>query len=334
MLSLNDLSYSYDEQTSILQEINLTVQQGEIVCLLGQSGSGKTTLLRLIAGLERGYTGTILLNNQTLLDTPPHQRDMGLMFQDFALFPHMNVHKNVAFGLKMQGLSQQEQRKQTDYFLNLVGLGEFGIRDVSQLSGGEKQRVALARALAPQPKLLLLDEPLGSLDVGLRERLMLELRQIIKDIGLTALYVTHDQQEAYAVADRIAVIHRGRIEQIATPEKLFHHPKTMFVAEFLGFHNFISDEMASNMFGLPSKRGIWLVHPNAIALDESGKFEAQIKACVFQGRDYKLVASLDMDVEFTFTVSSQRDAIPQIGEYTQLRIDVQHIIHLQGLGCA
>ncbi|MCA9912012.1 MAG: ABC transporter ATP-binding protein, partial [Anaerolineae bacterium] len=205
MLQLRDISQHYDGQP-VLRDIDLHVAQGEIICLLGASGSGKTTLLRIIAGLEPDFSGNVLLNGEPLRDVPVHQRGFGLVFQDFALFPHLTVAQNVAFGLEMQNLSEKERQNRVTEMLELVKLSGFGDRDVSQLSGGEKQRVALARSLAPRPRLLMLDEPLGSLDANLRGELVLELREIIKQMDVTAVYVTHDQEEAYAVADLVAVM--------------------------------------------------------------------------------------------------------------------------------
>ena len=202
MLDIINVTRAFDGQ-AVLRGINLPVDQGEIVCLLGPSGCGKTTMLRIVAGLEHADGGDVRINGNSIMATPVHQRDFGLMFQDFALFPHMNVAENVGFGLRMRPVADDQQR--VDEVIRLVGLAGFEQRDVGELSGGERQRVALARSLAPRPRLLMLDEPLGSLDAALRTRLVVELRQIIKQIGLTAIYVTHDQEEAFAIADRIAI---------------------------------------------------------------------------------------------------------------------------------
>jgi len=203
MLSIQNIQRTFDG-TPVLRGIDLEVGSGEIVCLLGPSGCGKTTLLRIIAGLETHDTGTLLWKGEALGSVPVHRRGFGLMFQDFALFPHMNVAANIQFGLEMQRISSIELRRRVEEVLKLVNLEGFEARDISQLSGGEKQRVALARSLAPNPQLLMLDEPMGSLDAALRDELVSELHQIIKSLGLTAIYVTHDQKEAFAIADRIA----------------------------------------------------------------------------------------------------------------------------------
>ena len=208
LLQLHQLS-KFFTGTLAVQNISLSLDQGQILCLLGPSGCGKTPLLRLIAGLEIPDAGRIFFAGKDISTTPPHRRDFGLMFQEFALFPHKSTGQNVAFGLQMKCEADVESRVRE--MLELVGLAGFTERDINSLSGGERQRVALARSLAPNPRLLMLDEPLGSLDRALRERLMLEIRQILKTVGLTAIYVTHDQTEAFAVADRIGVMNQGHL---------------------------------------------------------------------------------------------------------------------------
>ena len=220
-----------------LRDIYFSVSKGEIICLLGPSGCGKTTLLRIIAGLEVPDTGTLTFEGRDISSLPPYERHFGLMFQDFALFPHKNVFDNVAFGLRLKdGETQPDEAEIADnvrQMLALVGLADFEKRSVSDLSGGEAQRVALARSLAPHPQLLMLDEPLGSLDRATRERLMIELRDILRRVGVTALYVTHDQTEAFSVADRVMVLNAGHIEQSGSPEDLYRRPASAFVANFL-----------------------------------------------------------------------------------------------------
>jgi ABC-type Fe3+/spermidine/putrescine transport system ATPase subunit len=236
ILTTKQLVRSFDNLAAV-NGISLVVERGQIVCLLGPSGCGKTTLLRLIAGLETPDAGSVWFGGHNITSVPPHKRDFGLMFQDFALFPHKSVGQNVSFGLQMKKQADIDAR--VDAMLELVGLAGFADRDVSSLSGGERQRVALARSLAPQPRLLMLDEPLGALDRALRERLMLEIRQILKSIDLTAIYVTHDQAEAFAVADRVVVLNSGKIEQDSPPEQLYQQPQTEFTARFLGFNNLL-----------------------------------------------------------------------------------------------
>lgn len=239
MLTITNVSKAYAPATPVLHNINLTVAEGEIVCLLGPSGCGKTTLLRIVAGLEQPDRGQLTLAGRDLREIPVHQRNFGLMFQEFALFPHRTVAENVAFGLRMAGQNRDQIRQRVQDVLALVNLTGYDNRSIFALSGGERQRVALARSLAPHPRLLMLDEPLGSLDRALREELMVELRTILKAVGVTALYVTHDQQEAFAVADRLVVMRQGQIEQVGPPPTIYDTPASAFIARFLGFHNLL-----------------------------------------------------------------------------------------------
>ncbi len=244
LLQVSHLSKSFDDKR-ILDDVSFDVDAGEIVCLLGPSGCGKTTLLRIIAGLEITDSGEVVFDGSNLRGTPVHQRGFGLMFQDFALFPHKNVWDNVIFGLRMQNLPSDHIESLGREALATVGLKGFEKRDVHQLSGGERQRVALARSLAPKPRLLMLDEPLGALDRKLREELMIEVRQILKDAHLTSIYVTHDQAEAFAVADRVVIMNAGHIEQGGTPQEVYAAPRTEFVARFLGLTNLIEGVVIS-----------------------------------------------------------------------------------------
>lgn len=221
-----------DDET--LHDISFDVTAGEVIGVLGSSGSGKTTLLRVIAGLHVASEGSVILDGVDITTTPTHLRGVGLMFQEHALFPHLTVSDNVAFGLRMAKVPNPDRSIRVAEVLELVGLAGFGERDVASLSGGERQRVALARTLAPSPRLLLLDEPMGSLDRILRDRLVSELRELIVDLGLTALYVTHDRSEAFALADRIAVLDEGAVVQIDTPAVLDACPTTEHVARLLG----------------------------------------------------------------------------------------------------
>jgi len=239
LLHIRRLSKAFTPGEPVLADVDLDVDAGEIVCLLGPSGCGKTTLLRIIAGLEDADAGHVRYQGRDLARVPVHAREFGFMFQDFALFPHKNVGENVAFGLRMANQSKASIAARVDEMLALVNLEGFGDRSIFDLSGGERQRVALARSLAPSPGLLMLDEPLGALDRSLREELMIELRAILKRVGVTALYVTHDQQEAFAIADRIVVMQRGHVEQIGAPQAIHDQPASEFVARFLGFHNLI-----------------------------------------------------------------------------------------------
>jgi spermidine/putrescine transport system ATP-binding protein len=236
MLELIEVKKAYEDQP-LLRGISLTVAPGETICLLGPSGSGKSTLLRIIAGLEAFESGRLLWDGADLAGVPAHLRRFGLMFQDYALFPHKTVAQNVAFGLEMQDLPRAEVDRRVAGALAQVQMSAFGERRVTDLSGGEQQRVALARALAPQPRLLMFDEPLGALDRTLREELLDELRRILRDTGVSAIYVTHDQDEASAIADRVLLLHEGTIVQDGTPAKVYASPVNGWAARFLGLGN-------------------------------------------------------------------------------------------------
>ena len=233
MLTLSSIHKSY-EGKPLLKGISLDLAEGEIISLLGPSGSGKSTLLRIISGLEEAESGDVLWDGMSIASVPSHERKFGLIFQDYALFPHLNVFDNVAFGLKMQKLRKEDIRQRVDEALKQVDLQGFAKRSVTDLSGGEQQRIALARALAPRPRLLMFDEPLGALDRRLREYLLVEIKEILDESGVPAIYVTHDHEEAFALADRILLLHEGLIVQQGTPDELFAHPASAWVEEFLG----------------------------------------------------------------------------------------------------
>jgi len=241
MLELVDIHKSY-EGAPLLNGISISVGESEIICLLGASGSGKSTLLRIIAGLEMPESGQVLWEGKDLALTPTHLRNFGLMFQDYALFPFLNVAENVAFGLKMQNLLQADIDVRVDEILKQVDLQGFANRKVSELSGGEQQRVALARVLAPRPRLLMFDEPLGALDRSLREDLQAELRRILRKSRVPVIYVTHDQEEAFALADRILLLHEGQINRAGSPEELWRDPGSAWAARFLGLGNILSGQ--------------------------------------------------------------------------------------------
>jgi spermidine/putrescine transport system ATP-binding protein len=239
MLELIDIHKSY-ENKPLLKGISASVSASETVCLLGPSGSGKSTLLRIIAGLETPEQGRVQWDGQDLRSVPVHQRHFGLVFQDYALFPHMDVNRNVAFGLKMQNLSDAEIELRVADALSMVNLSGFGERLVTDLSGGEQQRVALARALAPRPRLLMFDEPLGALDRNLREQLMEELRRTLHESGVPAIYVTHDQEEAFTLADRVLLLHEGLIVRSGSPQLIWSEPESVWAAESLDAGNVVS----------------------------------------------------------------------------------------------
>jgi spermidine/putrescine transport system ATP-binding protein len=240
-IELKGVSKRYRD-TVALQPVDLEIKDGEFFCLLGPSGCGKTTTLNLIGGFVSVTSGEIFIEGQRADRIPPHKRNVNTVFQNYALFPHLNVHDNVAFGLKMARVSRRDAAPRVTDALKLVGLEEHADRFPAQLSGGQQQRVAVARALVNRPAVLLLDEPLGALDLKLRKRLQIELAQIHKEVGTTFVFVTHDQEEAMAMADRIAVMNEGLIEQIGTPEEIYRRPASRFVADFIGESNFLDVE--------------------------------------------------------------------------------------------
>jgi ABC-type Fe3+/spermidine/putrescine transport system ATPase subunit len=228
-------------------ELDFKVRQGELLILLGPSGCGKTTTLRLIAGFIDPDSGSLSMDGRRIDTLPAHRRKIGIVFQDYALFPHLNVRDNIGFGLRMQGWRPADARRRIEELLRLVSLEAYASRKVTRLSGGEQQRVALARALAPQPHLLLLDEPLSALDAKLRKNLRIEIRRIQRELGVTTLYVTHDQEEALVLGDRIAVMREGHIEQIDTPERIYNRPANLFVGNFLGQANILPGRLVRRL---------------------------------------------------------------------------------------
>lgn len=233
ILSLQHISKNFGEG-NVLDDISLDVERGEFITLLGASGCGKTTTLRIVSGLETPDTGSVFLSGKDVTKLPPEAREVNTVFQSYALFPHMNVEKNVAYGLKLRGMPKAQIAKRVDEMLRLVQMEDFKKRMPAQLSGGQRQRVAIARALAPAPQLLLLDEPLGALDLQLRRAMQVELKRLQKQLGITFIYITHDQEEALNMSDRIAVMRGGKFEQIGTPEEIYEHPATRYCAEFIG----------------------------------------------------------------------------------------------------
>lgn len=239
LLELKNIKKSFTPGEDVLDDICLTVARGEFVTLLGSSGCGKTTTLRIIAGLEQTDSGSVWINGQDVTKLPPDKRDVNTVFQNYALFPHMNVAENIGYGLKLRKVPRGEIKKKVVQMLELVQLEGYEKRKPSELSGGQKQRVAIARALVNNPKVLLLDEPLGALDLQLRRAMQIELKHLQKKLGITFIYITHDQEEAINMSDRIAVMKDGRIEQIGTPDEIYNHPKTSYVATFVGNANIL-----------------------------------------------------------------------------------------------
>jgi len=247
-VALVDVTKRFGSVTAV-EHVNLAVGAGEFFSLLGPSGSGKTTCLRMIAGFEQPSSGQILLQGQDVVGSPPYDRDVNTVFQDYALFPHLTVGENVEYGLKVKRVGRAERRTRSTDALDMVRLDGFSSRRITQLSGGQRQRVALARALVNRPRVLLLDEPLGALDLKLREEMQVELKRIQSEVGITFIYVTHDQDEALAMSDRLAVFSRGRIEQVGAPGEVYERPSSAFVAGFVGTSNVIGGDLAERLRG-------------------------------------------------------------------------------------
>jgi putrescine transport system ATP-binding protein len=246
LLKIDRVTKKFDETVAV-DDVSLSIHQGEIFALLGGSGSGKSTLLRMLAGFERPTEGRIFLDGQDITDMPPYERPINMMFQSYALFPHMTVAQNIAFGLKQDGLPKDEVQTRVDEMLTLVQMSQYAKRKPHQLSGGQRQRVALARSLAKRPKLLLLDEPMGALDKKLRSQMQLELVQIIERVGVTCVMVTHDQEEAMTMAERIAIMHLGWIAQVGSPMDIYETPASRLVCEFIGNVNLFDGEIIEDM---------------------------------------------------------------------------------------
>jgi ABC-type Fe3+/spermidine/putrescine transport system ATPase subunit len=296
MLEVHHIFKKY-EGKPLLNDISFQVKSGETICLLGASGSGKSTLLRIIAGLEGADSGFISFNGRDLTSTPPHLRDFGFVFQDYALFPHLNVYDNVAFGLtrSVRRLPQNEVPQRVANSLDMVNLQGFENRQVTDLSGGEQQRVALARALAIRPRLLMFDEPLGALDRTLREDLLNELRRILHQTGIPAIYVTHDQEEAFAIADRILILHNGEIVREGTPVDVWANPGSAFVAGFLGLGNIFAGRFIDKS-KVETKFGVLTVHCNH--KHSKGENVHLLARPLSAGRDENVIQGIVTDVIF------------------------------------
>lgn len=248
-LELKDIRKSFEKETDVLKGISLAIGKGEFITLLGSSGCGKTTTLRIIAGLETPDGGQVFLDGKDVTSLAPEARDVNTVFQNYALFPHMNVADNIGYGLKLKKIPKEEIRRKVKEMLELVQLPGYEKRKPSELSGGQKQRVAIARALVNNPKVLLLDEPLGALDLQLRRAMQIELKRLQKKLGITFVYITHDQEEAINMSDRIAVMNEGRFEQIGSPDEIYNHPRTSYVATFVGNANILKGRAAGTENG-------------------------------------------------------------------------------------
>jgi ABC-type Fe3+/spermidine/putrescine transport system ATPase subunit len=343
-LEIRDLYKSFNGQ-SVLKGISFQQTPGEILAILGPSGSGKTTLLEIIAGLIEPDGGDCLWDGVSLLGIPPHQRSFGLMFQEYVLFPHKNVRDNVAFGLKMAGETPEISNSRVRDTLSLVGLEGFENRDISTLSGGEQQRVALARSLAPEPKLVMLDEPLGALDRTIRERLVGDLRLILKEACQTALYVTHDQEEAFRVSDRVVILGDGKAAQIGTPQEIYYHPASPYVANFLGMDNFLKGDAVRNAQGslIKTKLGEWqtsmdwegpgslLLRPDKIHIrDQSSPDLTCLEGIVHNSRFSGSEMQIELTIEQTiiqFSTSQSEIALPAVGDKLMICFNPEGAVH-------
>jgi putative spermidine/putrescine transport system ATP-binding protein len=281
-----------------VDDVDLDVRDGEFLTLLGPSGSGKTTVLRMIAGFELPTAGTVELAGTDVSRLPPFERDVNTVFQDYALFPHMSVHENVEYALRVRKVAKPERRRRAEEALAAVRLSGYGDRRPSQLSGGQRQRVALARALVNRPRVLLLDEPLGALDLKLREQMQVELKEIQREVGITFVFVTHDQEEALTMSDRIAVFNLGRIEQVDTAAEVYEHPATEFVAGFVGTSNLLRGDIARRVL---DRDGVWSIRPEKIQLVEPGQpltsgrrsVDGTIQDVVYLGDISRFIVGLD-----------------------------------------
>jgi putative spermidine/putrescine transport system ATP-binding protein len=325
-VQFQDIGKSYDGRTMVVRDLNLDVRTGEFLTLLGPSGSGKTTCLMMLAGFEEPSSGTIRIGGRPVHDLPPRQRNIGVVFQNYALFPHLSVGANLSFPLEVRRMDAPQRRERVRRALSLVRLEGYEDRRPEQLSGGQQQRVAIARALVFEPQLVLMDEPLGALDRNLREEMQYEIRRIHRRLGVTIVYVTHDQQEAMVMSDRIAVFHRGRIEQVAPPEILYEEPERPFVARFIGGNNLVSGSVTAvdgdycrvDVAGrevvayrvadcAPGDQVTVAIRPERIGIARSGaayrnQFPARVEMITFLGDHLVVHVSVDQHTEYLLRI--------------------------------
>jgi putative spermidine/putrescine transport system ATP-binding protein len=327
-ISLRGVRKTYGAVTAV-DGIDLDVRNGEFFSMLGPSGSGKTTVLRMIAGFEPPTDGTVILEGEDVTHLPPFARDVNTVFQDYALFPHMTVLQNVEYGLRVKKVPKPERGRRAEEALASVRLTGYADRRPTQLSGGQRQRVALARALVNRPKVLLLDEPLGALDLKLRREMQLELKQIQRDVGITFVFVTHDQEEALTMSDRIAVFDAGRIEQIATPAELYERPNTSFVAGFVGTSNLLTGDQAHALVG---RAGTFSIRPEKIRLDGGApRTTGTVEGVVYLGPFNHYVVSVPGGTRLTVLRQNDRAQRPLVeGQSVGLEWDDAHVIDLSG----
>jgi putative spermidine/putrescine transport system ATP-binding protein len=319
-----------------VDDLTLEIADGEFFSMLGPSGSGKTTTLRLIAGFEQPTSGHIRLMGRDVSSLPPFDRDVNTVFQDYALFPHMNVGENVAYGLMVRRVPRATREARVAQVLRTVRLHGYEKRRPSQLSGGQRQRVALARALVNRPRVLLLDEPLGALDRKLREEMQLELKEIQKSVGITFIFVTHDQDEALTMSDRIAVFNAGRLEQVGTPEELYERPATPFVAGFVGTSNLIEGDLAQSVLGAPGRytvrpEKITIAAPDAVMRSDEYSALGTVREVVYLGAQTRYVVSVASGSDLVVTVpnvTSSVEVLAQKGRQVRLVWQRQHTLAL------
>ena len=330
-LELKNINKKFNE-TVALDNIHLEINDGEFFSLLGPSGSGKTTCLKVIGGFEQPDSGNVSLFNENVTDIPPFKRNVNTVFQDYALFPHMNVEENVCYSLKIKKIPKIEQESQVQEILSTVKLTGYEKRKPSELSGGQRQRVALARSLINKPKILLLDEPLGALDLKLREQMQIELKNLQRQFQITFIYVTHDQQEALSMSDRIAIFNDGKIEQVDTPDNIYKNPKTAFVADFIGTTSLVSKQLAAELFNYNSA---FSIRPENIKInnEQDSKSEFNAKVVVtdiqFQGSYYKILCKAnDLTLTALHYVDTQNKFKINLGDSLELswdKIDITNI---------
>lgn len=341
LINLQNINVSYDKKNNILENLNLKVKKGELVSLLGPSGCGKTTTLRVVAGFIEPTAGKFLLGDEDYTNIPVHNRNFGLVFQSYALFPHLTVEENVAFGLKMKKMSKEEIRKKVDDILKVVDMSHLAKRYPKELSGGQRQRVAIARALVIEPSLLLLDEPLSNLDAKLRLKMRVEIRKLQQKLGITTLFVTHDQEECFSISDKVAVLNKGVIEQFDTPENIYSNPATEFVARFVGFENFIdlikvSDGIYKNESGINLKVNKVkdknevkaTIRPDDIKIvkeDLENTVDGVIEVRTFLGKAYQYDIKTKLG---NLIVNSENDSIYEKGQNIKLKLPVDKIVIL------
>lgn len=320
-------------QTSVLHDLDLAVQTGELLTLLGPSGSGKTTLLQIISGLTDPTSGRLMIDGRDETRTPVHQRDIGVVFQNYALFPHLTLEENVGFPLRMRRQSAADISRKVKAALEMVELGHAAKRFPRALSGGQQQRVALARCLVYQPSVILMDEPLGALDRKLRETMQMEIKRIHRESGATIIFVTHDQEEALALSDRICLMNEGKIAQIDTPEKIYQQPESTFVAEFIGLSNILRGEVRNGnlvtpqgVFSLPGDNhnmaaGALVIRPEHIQLCDASDalLDGKISERIYAGSETRLVVTLTGGARFI--VRSNRTSVGTIGDNVSLNWD-------------